>query len=300
LLVVMHHIITDGWSLGLFFNELVTCYQIFSGEQGRVLPTLPIQYADYATWQQQWLRGAVMDEHLSYWTRQLAGISPTIVPLDKPEPARRHYRGAIVRSTVPKKVYFSLQELARREHATLFSVTLAGFATLVVRRTREADILIAVPVARRTRTEIEHLIGLFADVLGIRINLSGSRNWGDVLHRVQKTVLDAFAHQEVPSIEIVRALRGKPHNQPLYRMVFTLNEFPISTCQIGPLTIDRAEFDDVVTFDLELHLEEKQDRMNAWLSYNRDLFFEQSIVDLMQDFQNVLEEMVTGVWHPLP
>lgn len=195
LLLVMHHIASDGWSIGILFREFVTLYAAFCLGQPSPLPELPIQYADFAVWQQQWLQGEVLEQQLAYWTRQLADNLPVCeLPTDRPRPAVQSYRGARQSLVLPGTLSDALKALSRREGVTLFMTLLAAFQTLLHRYTGQDDIVVGSPIAGRTRAELEGLIGFFVNTLVLRTDLSGNPTLRELLGRVRETALGAYAH----------------------------------------------------------------------------------------------------------
>src|SRR6266567_7493269 len=207
LLLTMHHIVSDGWSMSVLFRELAVLYEAFSNSLPSPLPELPIQYGDFARWQRQWLQGPVLEEQISYWKEQLAGAPALIeLPTDRPRPAIQTFNGAYCTSVLSKEVTESLNELSHREGVTLFMSLRAGFQTMLYRYTRRVDIVVGTPIANRTRTETEGLIGFFTNTLVMRTDLAGSPTFLELLARVRQVALSAYAHQDLPFEKLVEEL----------------------------------------------------------------------------------------------
>ncbi|MDQ3258529.1 MAG: condensation domain-containing protein, partial [Acidobacteriota bacterium] len=197
LLLAMHHIISDGWSTGVFFQEIAALYVAFSTGKPSPLPELPIQYADYAVWQREWLQGEVLEKHLSYWREHLVGAPAVLeLPVDRPRPAAQGFRGACQSIALSQSLTQALKSLSLREGVTLFMTLLAAFQTLLLRYTGQKDIVVGTDVAGRTQAETEKLIGLFANHLVLRTDLGGDPSFRELLRRVRDVALDANAHQD--------------------------------------------------------------------------------------------------------
>ena len=204
LLLTMHHIISDGWSMGVFIREMAVLYEAFCAENPSPLPEPAIQYADYSHWQREWLDGGVADKQLDYWGKQLGGSLPVLqLPTDRPRPAVQKNRGAVYPFSLPKSVSTALVKLGQQEGATLYMTLLAAFQVLLYRYTGQEDILVGSPSANRNRPEFEGLIGLFINTLVFRTDLSGECTFRELLKRVQKVTLEAYSHQDVPFEKVV-------------------------------------------------------------------------------------------------
>ena len=207
LLLTMHHIAGDGWSLGILSKELSTIYQAITTDEAVDLPDLPIRYSDFAEWQREWLQGEVFEEQRKYWLNSLAGAPPELkLPTDYPRLAQQSFRGASVSVRLPQQLSTSIRELSQREGATLFMTMLAAFQTLLFRYTGQSDIVVGTPIAGRNRIEIENLIGFFVNTLALRTSFSGDSTFREVLRRVREVTLGAYAHQDMPFEELVREL----------------------------------------------------------------------------------------------
>ena len=209
LLLVLHHIVSDGWSMGVLIRELAALYTAFASckddkfSVSKPLPELPIQYADFAHWQREWLQGEVLETQLAYWRQQLDGISILNLPTDRPRPAVQSYRGATQLLQLPKTLSKALEALSQQEGVTLFMTLLAAFQTLLYRYTQQEDIAVGSPIANRNRSEIEGLIGFFVNSLVLRTNFDGNPTFRSLLSRVREVSLGAYAHQDLPFEKLV-------------------------------------------------------------------------------------------------
>jgi amino acid adenylation domain-containing protein len=296
-LLTMHHIICDGWSGGVFFRELAALYSAFSVGQPSPLPDLPIQYADFALWQRQWLEGEVLDRQLAYWKRQLADLPILHLPTDRLRPAVQRFRGARQPVVIAESLYASLKALSQKEGATLFMTVLAAFQTLLHRYTREDDIVVGVPIAGRSRTEVEGLIGFFVNTLVMRTNLSGNPSFREALRRVRDVALGAYAHQDLPFEKLVEELQPERDlsRNPLFQVAFQFfgapNPAEASSEQIlpsHPAEIGTAKF------DLMLDLWDSPKGLSGEFEYSTDLFDAATIARMAGHFQTLLGGIVTN------
>ncbi|MBO0798593.1 MAG: amino acid adenylation domain-containing protein, partial [Blastocatellia bacterium] len=234
-LFTTHHIICDGWSLGVLIQEFATLYKAFTEGKPSPLPELPIQYADFAHWQRQWMEGEVLEKLLSYWKTQLSGATPVLeLPTDRPRPAFQTFRGATQPINLPRELSDSLQVLSRREGVTLFMTLLAAFQTLLHRYSGQDDILVGSPIAGRTHATIEELIGFFVNTLVLRTDFFGDPTFQGILREVRKVTLEAYAHQDLPFEQLVDALqpdRALSHS-PLFQVMFVLQNATKQTFEL--------------------------------------------------------------------
>ncbi|RMF36691.1 MAG: non-ribosomal peptide synthetase, partial [Chloroflexi bacterium] len=224
-LLTMHHIISDGWSMRVLVQELAALYDAFSHGRPSPLPDLPIQYADFALWQREWLQGEVLEEQLAYWKQQLSGSPPVLeLPTDRPRPPVQSFRGAHRPFMLPRPLSQAIKALCRREGVTPFMLLLAAFQTLLHRYTGQDDISVGTPIANRNRAEIEGLIGYFANTLVLRTDLSGDPPFRELLKRVREVALGAYAHQDLPFEMLVDALQPERDlsHTPLFQVMFVL------------------------------------------------------------------------------
>ena len=297
LLLTIHHIVSDGWSFNVLMRELEALYTAFSIGQPSPLPPLPIQYADFAHWQRQWLQGEVLETQLAYWKQQLAGALPVLeLPTDRPRPAVQTFRGARQSLRLPASLIQPLNALSQQEDVTLFMTLLAAFQTLLYRYTGQEDILVGSPIAGRTWTELEGLIGFFVNTLVLRTDLSGNPSFQQLLHRVREVTLGAYAHQDLPFEKLVEELQPQRDisRNPLFQVMFLLNvpEQPphLPGLHVTPLDLPNG----TAMFDVALSLTEDPQGLTACLEYNTDLFDPPTITRLLRHFQTLLEGMVAN------
>ncbi|WP_371507681.1 amino acid adenylation domain-containing protein [Bradyrhizobium sp. ORS 285] len=291
----IHHIVSDGWSMGVLVGEIETLYAAFCAGRPSPLPELPIQYADYAVWQRRWLEETALQRQLEYWTVQLAGAPGSIeLATDRPRPAVPSFRGAVHRLTVDQACTAALTRLARQDGATLFMVLLAAFDVLLSRWSGQNDVVVGTPVAGRTRIETERLIGFFVNMLALRCDLSGARTFRDVLRQIKATALDAYAHQDLPFEKLVEALHPVRDlsREPVFQVVFALQNMPQRASGLPGLTLEPFEAEAVTAkFDLELAMSEVGDGLQATLTYATDLFDAATIARLADHFVRLLQEI---------
>jgi len=303
LLLTMHHVVTDGWSLVILMNELAALYRAFAGHRPSPLPPLPIQYADFAVWQREWLQGEVLETQLSFWRRQLAG-APTLLalPTDRPRPSFQTFRGARQSLALSRPLSEAIKALSQRASVTLFMTLLAAFKAVLCCYTDEHDIVVGSPIANRNRAEIEGLVGYFVNTLVLRSDLSGDSTFGDLLAQVRETALGAYAHADLPFEKLVEALRPErnPSYNPLFQVMFTLQSGPRAISVLPHLTVNPVAVDPGVSlFDLRLEMEETASGLVGFVEYNTDLFDDRTIVGLLAHYQTLLERVVTDVEQPL-
>ncbi|MEG4634877.1 condensation domain-containing protein, partial [Microcoleus sp. AR_TQ3_B6] len=296
LLLTMHHIVSDGWSMGVLIRELAALYEAFSTGSPSPLPELPIQYADFAHWQRQWLQGEVLAAQLSYWQQQLTGAPALLkLPTDRPRPAVGTFRGATQFLALPESVSQKLKSLSQRSGVTLFMTLLAAFQTLLYRYTGQEDICIGSPIANRNRSETEDLIGFFVNTLVLRTDLSENPSFQELLGRVREVALGAYAHQDLPFEQLVEALqpeRSLSHH-PLFQVMFVLQNAPMPALELPDLTLSSLEIESsTAKFDLTLAMEDTEQGLVGSLEYNTDLFDAATISRMLGHFQTLLEGIV--------
>ncbi|HKI72397.1 MAG TPA: amino acid adenylation domain-containing protein, partial [Verrucomicrobiae bacterium] len=294
--LTVHHIIFDGWSLGVFLRELATIYESLHAGKTAELPEPPIQYADFAVWQQE--QSEFLDKELAFWKKQLSGRLPTLeLPTDRPRPVLQTYSGAVESLALPADLRDALQALSRREGVTLFMTLLAAFQTLLHRYTAQEDVLVGSPVAGRNLTETEGLIGLFIHTLLLRGDLSGNPTFHEFLRRVREMAVDAYANEEVPFDRIVEALhpeRSLSHS-PLFQVMFALERAPLESVNWPGLKLTQLELDSgTAKFDLTLYLVEYSTGLTARMEYNTDLFGAATIQRMLTHFKALLEGILAG------
>ncbi len=287
LVVNLHHIVSDAWSVGVLYREFA---EIYGGASP--LPGLPVQYADFAIWQRSWLQGETLDRELSWWRERLAGLPPTDLPSDRRRPAVQSFRGATLAAEIPPEITGRLRALSRRIGATLFMTLLAGFKALVHRYTGREDVVVGTPVANRERIELERLVGFFVNTLALRTNLVGRPGFRGLVERVRETALEAWAHQSLPFEKIVEALAPDRDagRQPLFQQMFQLVDVPPPGIEVGGLALERLEVDaGTSTFDLALDLHESPDGGIAVRAvYSTDLFDAATIERLVDHLARLL------------
>ncbi len=291
-LFTMHHVITDGWSMGLLINELGNLYEAFSAGRPSPLEELPVQYADYTVWQREWLRGEVLQSQLDYWRRQLADAPAHLeLPTARPQTGNRTTAGAIHNFTVPRDIFVRLHEIMRSEQATLSMLMLAAFASLLSRYSGQEDILIGMANTGRQRLELERLIGFFLNMLVMRIDLSGNPDFRALLRRVRQTTLAAYAHQDLPFEMLVSELqpgRSLSHN-PLFQTSLVIQNAPRPDSSLKDLRIEELEPDKVAAkFDLTLVVAEFDGGLAGTFVYSTDLFDDATIAGMVESLQQIL------------
>jgi len=292
LLLTMHHIVSDGWSMDVFAKEIQDLYSAFCLGKPSPLPELPIQYADFAVWQRGWLEGEVFERQLAYWRKQLADLPALQLPTDRPRPAVMSYRGARHPIVIPDALCEKLKALSQREGATLFMTLLAAFQTLLHRYTGQDDIVIGSPIANRNRAEMEGLIGFFVNTLVLRTDMSGDPSVREVLARVRQTALDAYAHQDLPFEKLVEDLHPQRDlsRNPLFQVCFQLfNVKASSENLVQPLTVEAG----VAKFDLRFDLLLGPRRLSGFFEYSTDVFEEPTIARMAGHFLTLLEAIAT-------
>ncbi len=292
LLLTMHHIIADGWSLGIMLREIAIRYEAERDGQGAAQPAIPVQYADYAVWQREWLQGAVLEKQLTYWKKQLAGAPAMIeLPTDRPHPPVSTHRGAVYPVNLSRAQTVALKELSQREGTTLFMTLLAAFQVLLARYSRQEDIVVGAPIAGRTRPETEGLVGVFVNSLILRTDLGGDPSFRELLGRVREVALGAYAHQDLPFEQLVASLHPvrDPSRSPLFQVMFAMQS-PPPLPSFGGLSVERLPIHtDTAQLDLTLSLEEHDLSLAGTIEYRTDLFEEDTIARMAGHFQMLLE-----------
>src|SRR5438045_617664 len=294
----MHHIVSDGWSIGVFVRELAALYEAYMAGRPSPLQELPIQYADFAAWQREWLQGDVLEEQLSYWRRQLANAPPLLeLPTDRPRPPVQSYRGAHEALLLSESLSRSLKELSRQEGATLFMTLLAAYACLLHRYTNQEDILVGTPIANRNRSETESLIGFFVNTLVLRARFSERVTFRELLVQVREMALEAYAHQDLPFEKLVEELqpeRSLSHS-PVFQVMLDLQNEPMHDLELQGLHLTPLPFDSLMAkFDLVLTVGETDGRLSGQLEYNTDLFDAATIRRMAQHLKHLLEAAVSN------
>ncbi|OYD97754.1 non-ribosomal peptide synthetase [Nostoc sp. 'Peltigera membranacea cyanobiont' 210A] len=312
LLLNLHHIVADGWSIGVLIKELGVLYKALAGDKrclttsysvSTLLPELPIQYADFAQWQREWLQGVAangtspLQSQLVYWQKQLNGISVLNLPTDRLRPAVPSYRGAKQFLELPHTLTQALEALSSQEGVTLFMTMLAAFQTLLYRYTQQEDIAVGSPIANRNRSELEGLIGFFVNSLVLRTDFSGNLTFRELLNRVREVTLGAYSHQDLPFEKLVEELHPERDlsYHPFFQVVFSLQNTPIETLELPGLTLSLFEFDSkTAKLDLEFHLWQDLESLKGQMVYSTDLFDDKTITRMLGHFQTLLESIVAN------
>ena len=293
LVVAIHHIVSDGWSIGVLLRELGACYDAAVRGEPPGLPDLPIQYADYAAWQREWLSGAELDAQVAYWSEALAGAPALLeLPTDRPRPPVQSFDGATQPVSVPADVVARLDDLARASGATLFMVLTAALASVLHRHASQDDVLLATPVAGRNRSEIEGLIAFFVNTLVLRTDCSGNPSFRELLERVRRTALDAYAHQDLPFEKLVEELNPERDlsHLPLAQVMLVLQTAPSdlpSLTGIEATPYPLAE--DMAPYDVTVELRSGAAGLEGSFLYNTDLFDPTTVETLVTHLERFLE-----------
>ncbi|MEW5860347.1 MAG: amino acid adenylation domain-containing protein [Cyanobacteriota bacterium] len=294
LLLTLHHIVADGWSVKVFIRELTALYEAFSTGKPSPLAELPIQYVDYVDWQQRWFSDERLEIHLNYWKQQLGGVPVLELPTDRARSPIQTFRGAQQKLVLPKALTEAIKMLGQQEGVTLFMTLLAAFQTLLYRYSGQEDILVGSPIANRDRAELESLIGCFVNTLVLRTNLAGNPSFKELLVRVRKVAIDAYVHQDLPFEKLVelQSSRDLSYN-PIFQVMFVLQNSALSTVSLPELTLKTSEVDSkTAKFDLFLSMIDTEQGLSGTLEYNTDLFNADTITRMLGHFQTLLEGIV--------
>ncbi len=296
LLLTMHHIITDAWSMRIFLREMAGLYEAFSEGKSSPLGELSIQYADFASWQRQWMTGHVLEKHLNYWKKELSGILPKLeLPMDRPRPLVQTFNGNTEHFKVGVHITQELKLLCQRTGTTLFMNLFSSFAILLFRYTNQEDIVIGTPIANRSRKEIEPLIGFFVNTLPLLINLSGNPTFLKLLKRVRRTTLKAYNHQDLPFEKLVDEIKLERDlsRNPLVQVMFILQNVEQDKLEQTDIIIEPMEIERLTAkFDITLSMAETGDGLSGSLEYKSDLFDNTTIKRMIGHFCHLLEGIV--------
>jgi acyl carrier protein len=296
LVMTMHHLICDAWSIGVFMRELVACYNSFTSESTPSLPALPVQYVDFASWQRNELTGAPLQKQFEYWRHKLAGAPPVIsLPTDRPRPSIRSFQGARRSFIIAKDVTEQLKAIARSESATLFMTLLTAFQSLLSCLANETDIAVGSPIAGRNRPETEPLIGYFVNTLVLRADLSGDPTFRESLRRTRETALGAFANQDLPFEKLVEDLnpaRTTAYN-PLFQVWFVMQQAFAGRQELNGLAVEYLDSGTTLTrHDLQLSLWESAKGLEGAFTYSTSLFDVETIDCMVEQFKSLLAVVV--------
>lgn len=297
LALTIHHIVVDGWSMDVLHRELQALYTAFIHAQPAPLPPLPIQYTDYAYWQRTWLQGEIFITQLAYWKRQLHALPPLLpLPTDYPRPAIQHFQGARQTLLLSPEILAALKQLGKQQGVTLFMALLATFQILLARYSGQQDIVVGTPIANRQHSELEGLIGFFANTLVLRTDVAGELSFVQLLQRVRKICLDAYTHQDLPFEKLVEELQPARNTSysPLFQVMFTFQNMPATIRRTQDLTLEQV-WTPVYTskFDLLIAARETDEGLLLLLEYNSDLFKATTITRMLSHFQTLLAALLT-------
>lgn len=291
LMLTMHHTISDGWSVEVLVKELCLLYKAFDENKESPLGQLPIQYADYAVWQREWLQGELLEKQVDYWIARLSGANPLLeLPLDHVRPPVQTFRGAHEHFDLPAPLVDSITEIGRQENATLFMIMLATFKGLLYRYTGQEDILVGSPIANRRRIEIQDLIGCFVNTIVLRTDLSGNPSFRELLRGERAASLEAFLNSDIPFEMIVERmnLEWNPSYNPIFQVMFLIQSVPTPPVELPGLEVSYLHMDVPASkFDLSLAMEDTG--LKYFLEYNADLFEASTMRRVGQHFRNLLE-----------
>ena len=296
LLLVIHHIVCDGWSMGIFRQELFTLYTAFCKQESSPLPELSLQYADFAHWQRQWLQGDVLQNQLNYWQKQLAAVPPLLeLPTDRPRPSTQTYRGSSEFLQLDQDVTQKLKHLSQQSGTTLFMTLLTVFTLLLSRYTGQEDIVVGSAIANRNRQETESLIGFFVNTLALRTNLQGNPTFKELLERVKQVTLDAYDHQDLPFEKLVDELgleRSLAHH-PLFQVIFGLQNETQEILSTNGLNLTPFTWENTTTLlDLSLIFRETPQGLTGEWEYTTDLFESETIQRMVGHFEVLLKQII--------
>jgi amino acid adenylation domain-containing protein len=302
LLLVMHHIVSDGWSLSLLIDEMVKLYRAFHRGEPSPLAELPIQYPDYAIWQRRWLQGEVLDEQVGYWRERLEGLAPLALPTDRPRPPLQTFRAGSVSTDLPGSLAGDLAALARAEGTTLFAVLLAAFEALLARDAAQSELAVGTFIAGRNRAELEGLVGFFVNNLVLRADLTGDPTFRQLVARVREDTLGAYAHQEVPFEKLLEDLSVERDlsRTPVFQVMFVFQNLPVPElvlpgAELSPLPVRTRRSN----FDLTLWMYETGGGLRATFHYNVDLFDASTVGSMLSRLAGLLARAVAAPDRPV-
>jgi alpha-ketoglutarate-dependent taurine dioxygenase len=298
LALVMHHIVSDAWSLGVLGREFAALYEAITSGKESPLPELKIQYADFAHWQRQWMQGEVLEKQLSYWRERLAGAPPLLrLPTDRPRPAVQSFAGAAHHFTLAEDLTAAVRSLSRRQRVTPFMTLLAAFKTFLYRYSGESDVVVGADIANRNRKETEDLIGFFINMLVLRTDLSGNPTFLELIERTAEATSSAYAHQDLPLERLVEELQPQRAQgySPLFQVVFNYYLAPEDLLELSELSLSFMEFEhDVSKFDLSLFISESETGLGGHWRYSTALFDHSTVTRMHTLFETLLRSIVAN------
>ncbi|MBA2681502.1 MAG: non-ribosomal peptide synthetase, partial [Ktedonobacteraceae bacterium] len=297
LLLTVHHIVADGWSTRVFMHELTTLYRAFSQGLPSPLPPLSIQYADFALWQREWLQASILEKQQEYWRHKLLGAPALLsLPSDFPRPTVQAFQGARESFVIAQETSAQLKALSKRERVTLFIAVLSAFYVFLYRYSGQEDLVIGTPIANRTRTEVEPLIGVFINTLALRTRISEHMSFREIIGRIRETCVDAYNNQDLPFeqlIEILQPERSLGYT-PLFQVMFGLQEGGLDEFRFPELTFTPLKRDIYTSkFDLSLDIVATSEGMRCIFEYRTDLFLRETIQRMIGHFQRTLAALLT-------
>jgi len=296
--ITMHHIITDGWSLELLVGEFVALYEAYGNGRASSLPELELQYADFATWQREWLQGEVLDEGLRYWKKELSGELPIIeFPGARPRPKAPSYKGNELTLFIPSEISEGVKEICRAESVTMFMALLAAFDILLHKYTGHEDVMVGTAIAGRTRAETERMMGMFINMLPLRVDLRGRPSYKEVLKRVKESTTRGFAYQDIPIEKIIEELgmERQSGQAPFIQMAFGLETVPEVGLNLPNLELESFSFDrEAVRFDLTVWLKETARGLRSSWAYRAELFDAKLIAQMHNHFVTLLKNILAA------
>lgn len=303
LLRTFHHIVSDGWSYGVFSREFMVLYEAYCEGRESPLKPLPVQYPDFTLWQRKWLNEERLVQHLDYWKQQLSGIpSQLALPLDRPRPPQQTFEARRLRIRLPQDRTAALKQLTRSSDATLYMTMIAAFAVLLQRYTGENDVVIGSPIANRQEAALELLIGFFVNSIVIRTRVDPESTLRDLLAKVRVTTLEAYSHQDLPFERLVAELSPERslNTTPIYQVVFALQNAPLQIQRLKGLVTESVRSDELyVRFDMELHVLDQEGELELWWIYNRDLFDHWRIAQMAGHYIRLLEALTEHANEPV-
>ncbi len=291
LLLIFHHLAWDGWSIGVFTREMAALYDAFTQGRSSPLAEPSLQYADYALWQRQWLKGAVLERQLAFWRRQLNGFSDLDLPTDRPRPAVQSFAGSLQTMVLPERIGAALEALSQKTGVTLYMTLLATFQVLLARYSGSERIAVGTPVANRRRQECESLIGYIANIVVMPTDLTGDPTFREVLERIRETATGVYAHQDVPFEMLVRELKVErdASRNPIFQVMFGMHQETMGTVKLAGLRAESAQLDTEIThFDLGLHVWHQEGLIHGFASYNKELLDPSTIIRMLSHYRMLL------------
>ena len=295
LVVTMHHVVSDGWSVGVLIREMTALYEAYSRGEESPLAELEMQYADYAIWQREWLRGEVLEEQMRYWREELKGLEPLEMPTDRARPAVPSHRGGVIPFIIPAEMTRELKRLSQREGVTLFMTMVAGLEVMLRSWTGQEEIGVGTPIANRNREETEGLIGFFINQVVLRSDLRGEPTFREVMKRVKEVTLGAYEHQDVPFEKVVEEVipEREMSRTPLFQVMMVMENEGEEELRLGEMEVERFGVEvEQAKFEISVIVREREGRLEGELEYARDLFEEETARRMSGHLEVVMEKMV--------